>query len=406
MFTLDEGGVPFVDLIYDLPGLAKRLAREVASDRYAFSPGRLKRILADKPRDVFSCGLLDFVVHGVVGRMITEALEPTLSAHLYSYRRGVSPWRAVRDVGAFVRANRHALPTTARGLYVFRGDVRAFSDSIPVGAQAPIWPLLLGVLGATGKEPLWRIVEGAMRPEITADDGSLYVPSVGLPQGSPVTIPLLNLYLSALDHELSAVEGAFYGRFGDDILFAHADPETLKGAMASIEKHLGHHGLELNTEKVRVAYWNGAGRASGVWPEARGTTEIVFLGSKIRFDGAVALPRPKQRDLLLDLRRRLRDANRVLGPAAQSERASVLCRIANEVLDVRSPFCHPYAADLHALVTSRVELSELDRLIALAIAEIVSGRRGPRAFRDVPWHHLRREHGLVSLVLLRNRGKA
>jgi hypothetical protein len=400
--TLTEDGVAFGDLVLDLPRLGKLIAREIAGGTYAPRPGWMKRVLLDKPRDIFYCGAIDLVVHGVVGAIIAEAIEPTLSPRLYSYRHGISPARAVRDVAAFVRSHRRALDPPARGLHVFRGDVRAFSDSIPVGANAPLWFLLRGALGATGDEPLWRVVEGAVRPEIAGPDGSLYTPCVGLPQGSPVTIPLLNLYLRALDHELAEIDGGFYGRFGDDIFFAHPGPNVTKDAVAAIRHYLQQHGLELNTAKARTFYWNGAGRSSPAWSDARGTTKIVFLGSEIRFDGTIALPRLKTRVVLADLRQRLKDADRLLGPSPRSVREATLCRVVNDALDVRTTFCHPYAADLHALVTSRSRLAELDHLIALAIAEQVSGRRGPRAFRDVPWRRLRREHGLMSLVALRN----
>ena len=38
--------------------------------------------------------------------------------------------------------------------------------------------------------------------------------------GSPVATQVLNLYLYELDHRVEGVSGAFYVRFGDDVLFA------------------------------------------------------------------------------------------------------------------------------------------------------------------------------------------
>ena len=53
------------------------------------------------------------------------------------------------------------------------------------------------------------------------------------------------------------------------------------------------------------------------------------------------------------------------------------------------------------LVSDRRQLAELDRLLALWIAEAVSQRAGVRAFRDLPWRRLR-ALGLQSLVKARN----
>ncbi len=46
---------------------------------------------------------------------------------------------------------------------------------------------------------------------------------MGLPTGSPLCCPIFNLYLSDLDHLISAYEEGFYARYGDDLLFATPD---------------------------------------------------------------------------------------------------------------------------------------------------------------------------------------
>jgi hypothetical protein len=71
---------------------------------------------------------------------------------------------------------------------------------------------------------------------------------------------------------------------------------------------------------------------------------------------------------------------------------------------VRSPFATAQAAALRGAVDDRRQLGELDHLIARAVAEALTGRRGPRAFREISWRALRREAGLPSLVAARNGG--
>jgi hypothetical protein len=404
--TLMHDTVPFADLVYAPGALAKLLAREVAADRYELSPARVKRVLLDKPRDIFYFEALDLVVHAVVGQLLTDAVEPSLSPHVYSYRPGMSSWRAVRALAAHVRRYARPLPADRRGLYVIRCDVQSYADSIPLDAGSLLWTLVRSALGMTGQEPAWKLVQRVIRPELVEPDGSRSERTRGVPVGSPVVTPLLNLYLDALDHELAAEDGAFYARFGDDMLFAHPDPVRARKALAAVRSFLCSNRLELHDEKLGILYWNGAGRRSTAWPEAHGTKDVVYLGAQIQFDGTIALPRSKLRDVLLDLRQRLRASHRMLRNADRTTRERALCQIATEAVDVRSVFQAPHADLLHCLVTDRRQLAHLDHLIALAIAETVSGLRGPRAFRDVPWRRLRREHGLVSLVALRNHGKS
>jgi hypothetical protein len=57
------------------------------------------------------------------------------------------------------------------------------------------------------------------------------------------------------------------------------------------------------------------------------------------------------------------------------------------------------------LVSDRAQLAQLDYWLARSIAEAATGSRGVRAFRRMPYDWLRREAGLRSRVVARNRGR-
>lgn len=57
---------------------------------------------------------------------------------------------------------------------------------------------------------------------------------------------------------------------------------------------------------------------------------------------------------------------------------------------------------LRHVVTDRDQLAQLDHRIAQIVASAVTGRPGPRAFREVPYRTLREDWGLRSLVATRN----
>ncbi|WP_288410468.1 antiviral reverse transcriptase Drt2 [uncultured Sphingomonas sp.] len=78
--------------------------------------------------------------------------------------------------------------------------------------------------------------------------------TVGIPQGTPISASLSNLYMTRFDAEMeaeAAKRGALYQRYSDDILVAC--PPTRHGVLkALVEEKLADHGLELQSAKTEV----------------------------------------------------------------------------------------------------------------------------------------------------------
>jgi hypothetical protein len=397
LWDLQQDGVPFADLTSDKRKLAKLLARSVRDSSFRTTPAPRYRARLDKDRELYRFSLFDIIVHAVTAEVLDEAIAARLSPRLFSFRVGRSSWQAVRDLALFARRHRQARPDPrTRGLYVLRADVRRFCESVPLGEQAPLWPLLAEVLGEDAP-----LIRSLLRPIVLDAEGHPASPIVGLPFGSPITNVILNLYLSPIDDALGAVPGGFYARFGDDLVFAHDDPTRTREALVEVQRQVEQRGLTLSMHKLRCVYFNGAGRASIDFGGAR---TIQFLGCEVAFDGTIRLPRDKWRELLHELRARIRRTYALSRDAQEAARIAVLCRVVNEALDPLSPLAQRHAQILAQLVTDRHQLAELDHDVALTMAETVSGVRGPRAFRRVSWGSLR-ESGLQSQVKLRNRGR-
>jgi hypothetical protein len=397
LWQLNQDGVLLADLINDKRKLARLLARSVRDGSFRTTPARRYFARIDKDRELYRFSLFDVLLHGVAAEVLDEAIAARLSPRLYSFRAGRSSSQAVRDLALFTRQHRQARPDPrTRGLYVLRADVRRFCESVPLAEHAPIWPLLAEVLG---EDPV--IMRSLLRPTALDAENQPATPIVGLPFGSPIANVILNLYLSPIDETLAAVPGGFYARFGDDLVFAHDDAERTRWALDEVRRRVEERGLTLSPHKLRCLYFNGAGRAS---TDFVGTRTVQFLGCEVAFDGTIRLPRDKWRELLLELRARIRRTYGLARDASEDARIGVLCRVANEVLDPVSPLAQRHAPVLAHLVTDRAQLAELDHEVALALAETLTGVRGPRAFRRVSWRRLRAS-GLRSQVTLRNRGR-
>jgi hypothetical protein len=418
MHWLRQDGVTLATLVLHRVTAARKIALAVSSGTYQLQPASVRRIRVDgKKRAVFDYPLLDLVVHGVVAEVLTQALEPTLAPNLYSYRRGISWAQGVSSFARFVRAHRRAHPDPrTRGLYVLRRDVDSYTDSIPVGASSRLWPLLNEVLGEEldsgplaaarwDQEPSWRLLHEVVQPRVRVKDGRIEVRERGVATGQPISCVAFNLYLRDLDRELAAIPGAYVARYSDDLLFAHPDAQVAREVSNLLDRRLAELDLRFNQGKSRDLYLTGAGRPSPDWPEARGTTSVEFLGMRIGMDGAVALGDRKVRAFLRDARRRVRNAARVTRGRPEGERGRALAAVTNALLDQDQRHLAGAAASLLArVVTDRAQLDWLDHQLARMVAGALSDDPGAAAFRQIPYHRIRAEWGLVSLRRARDRG--
>jgi hypothetical protein len=400
LYELRQQDVSLASIVMHRARVARLLARDVAGGRYRLEPGELRAIWArGKRREVFSCRLTDLLVHGVVADIVREATSPLLSEQVYSYRAGVSWTLPISRFAAWLRAASKAQGTPLRrGVYVLRSDVDSYTDSIPIGRSSPLWPMLRTALGT----PLHPLVTQAIRTELRLPGGALASRVRGLPMGQPIASVIANVYLSGLDRMLGGIDGGFYARYGDDFLFGHPDPEVTRTAAERATDVLAGLGLTVNERKRRTIHLTRPGRP-GTWPGAVDAPFVPFLGTRVFADGTIGLDGPKVRRLLTEVDQRVRSTVRSMRGADRDEIGRAACAVVNRALDPGSVLTQQRSALLvRRVVTSREQLTQLDHRIALIVAEAVTGRSGPRAFREVRYRTLRRDWRLMSLVAARN----
>ena len=379
--------------------LARRLARDMAARRWTQQPVRRGFALLDKRRELVKLDTVDKVVHGAVGAVLSRELERVLPASLYSYRRGRGPGHVVHAVRALLRSyRRRPVPLTERGLFVVRFDVAAYGDSLPVGPDSELWTMLRDAL--PGEDPWLLDTIAAM---IRCDAGAAEPRQVGVPTGSPIANPVVNLYLVDLDRELEAI-AALYLRFGDDCLVICETAEAAAHARGILEATLARKRLRVNPGKLLARYWNAAGRPGPAgW---RGASHVSYVGADIAFSGTVRAKLDRRKACLDAIRARIAAIGGLLGPrdgTAARARAAALCASLAPAFDPASALAVPEVAHLMRLSSCRTQLAEMDHAIAIAVAGEATGRRGPAAFRALPWRTLH-ELGLPSLVRMRNQG--
>lgn len=207
-----------------------RLQRELACGVYM--PGPVRGVQVPKKsggmRQLAIPCVVDRVAQTAAAMLLQPVLEPEFEEESCGYRPGRSVAMAVRRVAALYRAGYR---------WVVDGDIDDFFDEVDHRR-------LLEDLARHVDDP--RLLD-LVRLWLSSfsDDGR------GLPQGSPLSPLLANLYLDRVDEEIRS-EGVRLVRYADDFLPLCRSRRRAEAALARIAALLAKRGLALDPEKTRI----------------------------------------------------------------------------------------------------------------------------------------------------------
>ena len=271
-------GVTLDRYVHDLPANLKMLSGLLRNGSY--TPGPLRQLNIPKSdggiRPLAVPTITDRIVQTAAAQILTPRFEREFSNSSYGYRPGRSVRMAVSRIAAL----------RGRGFaWVVEADIVRFFENVP---HDPLLDLLERALAdaprLTGLIALW-LEHGGLQ---------LDTPGQGLPQGSPISPLLSNLYLDDFDDTLS--EEAAVVRYGDDfVLMARSEKAALK-ALDRAQGWMAARGLRLHEDETRVVTFDKGFR---------------FLGQ--RFLRSLVIPSPDADDRALD---------DLIRQAARAERAT------------------------------------------------------------------------------------
>lgn len=189
----------------------------------------------------------DRIVFQAVNARLQALLDPVFSPLSFAYRRGKGVNDAIQEVKNFI--------AEGRSWYV-KGDIRGCFDNLD-------WDLLSAMLRSVIVDSgLRRLLNRAIRVPVEYR-GNLYERSRGIPQGSPVSPTLCNLYLHQFDLRMSNL-GYEVVRYGDDWLaLVYDEQEAVSGFYSAADV--------LSDLRIEIAEGK-----SGIGDLSKET--IVFLG--------------------------------------------------------------------------------------------------------------------------------
>lgn len=233
-------------------GLESNLARlrnELRSGSYR--PDPLLRVLIEKrdggSRPLSIPTVRDRVAQTAAALIMTPLLEPEFEDVSFAYRQGRSVEQAVRRITALRQQGYH---------WVLDADITRYFDEIPHDKLLSTIARFIDDTQVLDLVALWLTTE-------VIDGDRRYRLSRGVPQGSPLSPVLANLFLDRFD-KAHVRRGYRLVRYGDDfVVLCKSQPEA-EAALELSEEMLGRLRLSLNKEKTRIVHFNQGFRYLGV----------------------------------------------------------------------------------------------------------------------------------------------
>ena len=225
------------------------LCNEVRYETYR--PHPLLRVEIEKKsggkRPLSIPAVRDRVLETAVARILMPLFEAEFEDCSFAYRTGRSVEQAVNRV----------MQLRAQGyLWVVDADIYAFFDEINHDL------LMLEVGKLVKDEGILKLIRHWLKADIV-DGKQRFRLHKGVPQGSPISPLLSNLYLDHLD-EMLLENSLRLVRFADDFLVLCKDRARAEEALELTEEVLKDLRLKINDEKTRVVDFNRGFRFLGV----------------------------------------------------------------------------------------------------------------------------------------------
>ena len=218
------------------------LLQEIQSGKYLPKP--LKRVYKkekNKQRPLSIPCVRDRVVQTAIAQYLTPLLEPHFEEVSFAYRQGFSVQQAIQRVIAYYQEGFQ---------WVVDADIRAYFDEVPHHALFLQLKSHLSVIPEGHQQIISTLIQQWLDCPIL-EHGKKQTFNQGIPQGSPLSPLLANLYLDQLDDALLAKNKKLV-RFADDFLILCRNEQQAEKTLNLTGDILARLQLSLNEAKTDI----------------------------------------------------------------------------------------------------------------------------------------------------------
>jgi len=159
------------------------------------------------------------------------------SPNLYSFRRGLTPHDAVRNIVQAV---------DDKPMWAYKLDIHDYFNSISIPLLLPILHIVLA-----DDTPLYHFFKILLTDGRANYQQEIIHENHGVMAGTPISPFLANIYLIELD-QYFADAGVIYARYSDDIILFAPNRQTLDQHIATLHQFIAKYKLEVNPDKIRI----------------------------------------------------------------------------------------------------------------------------------------------------------
>lgn len=411
-YSLFRDDFDFAEMTYglrDTTEMVDVIVQEISRQEYYPSPVRRIAIKREheKARIAYYTSPKDRLVLGVLQKALRGLALNIETSHVYSNHPTVS---SMQGVQLFARYVKEVAKNDKLDLFVIRHDFRNFYNTIPIHSQSLLWKQLRTLWQRDHSldhvDYVWSLIEASVRPIVELQAGVYVQNCRGIPTGSPMSALLGNLYAQPIDAYLREVEDSFYLRYGDDLIFAHPDPDVVIQAQKNITKLTEELGLETHPEKSKLIYFTRCGRSCWSHPEFIGKNSIHFLGCQVAGSGAIQADKKRIRRILRNIDRRLETTKRAHSHVSASTLTTALMQTLKVILTPHHPLSDTNLLAILHKCSDRSQLKWLDRQILLKVSQKSTGEKGFKALRTLTFRKLLEDTPVILTERLRNQLKA
>lgn len=210
----------------------------------------------------------------ILQRAVLMVLEPVYEQDFRDCSYGFRPGRGAHQA---LEALWKELMGIGGG-WVIDLDIQSFFDTVN-------WKHLQSFLDLRVRDGVIRRVIGKWLNAGVMEDGTVWYPEAGTPQGGVISPLLSNLYLHEVldqwfEHEVKPrLRGrAFIVRYADDAVLGFEYEEDARRVMTVLGKRFARYGLTLHPEKTRLVEFRSPGRRGGEGDEEHTGSSFDMLG--------------------------------------------------------------------------------------------------------------------------------